>query len=136
MEFFPTSSVLNATITGKDNLPFSSKSNISDSCKKTEEEAVMSYMRSVYLTKGQSLLNNFRSKDPLRTAPAQIDDNDRLRAEELRKLNLLAVNKSSIKESVTPSATELNSGSFSDNNGGVPMVVSEEIVSQISNLSQ
>lgn len=68
--------VVKDNIVGKENIPSTSKPNDTSNDNKAEEEAVMEYMKSMYRTHGENLLNKFRNLEPIRSALSHIDQND------------------------------------------------------------
>lgn len=71
---------VNIVATGKENIPSTSyqitKSNGSKADNKAEEEAVMAYMKAMYMTHGENPLNRFKNLEPIRSALSHIDQND------------------------------------------------------------
>lgn len=59
--------------TGKENIPSTSRNESDDAIMKAEEAAALAYMKNIYMTKGQILLNKFRSKGSIRTAEANME---------------------------------------------------------------
>lgn len=72
-------------ILDKENIPLSSVQNMFAEKKHPDEEYIMEYMKTMYKTHGENLLNKFRSGGPIRMALGQVDENDKVRAELLKK---------------------------------------------------
>lgn len=114
---------ININGTGKENEPSSSTNPDPNSMetKAGEEEAVLEYMKTIYKTRGETLLKKFRSEKSLREALAVIDDNDKNRALALRQVD---------------QAQQQQAVNQSENNGRGPMEDKEGVISQTStNLS-
>lgn len=87
---------------GKENIPSTSQQVVIDEKKEKEEEVVLTYMKTMYQTHGENLLNKFRSDESIRTSLRQVDNADRLRAETLKKnsfVNGKKADNSNISES-------------------------------------
>lgn len=71
-------SVPKSTVVGKENDPSTSTSVSTNSKEEinTEEQFMLDYMRTMYRTRGESLLKKFRSEESIRKALAVIDEND------------------------------------------------------------
>lgn len=70
---------------GKENTPSSSTSSFKTEGNKAEEEAMLAYMKAMYQTHGENLLNKFKSMEPIRNALGHIDNNEKTRNESLKK---------------------------------------------------
>lgn len=93
-------------------------------------------MKTMYLTHGENLLSKFRSIEPIRTALGQVDENDRLRTEALRKVAscsdrkmVSAVNSATTVKNIDRAKT-IEQGEFA------PMDASKDIVPQATPHSQ
>lgn len=121
---------------GKENVP--SSSNMSDIKENShpDEQAVLAYMKTMYKTHGENLLNKFKSFGPIRIALGHIDNNDTHRGEGLQPSLVTEknLNKSNGNQSPSTSMTS-NSVKQIDNGDKSPMDASEEVVPHKSNLS-
>lgn len=113
---------------GKGNIPSSSNQASHDVNKQAEKAAIMAYMKSLYHTHGENLLNKFKNADPIRNSLCQIVDSDKIRAEGLGKMTILG-NILKTSGSISPSRGKTN-----DNGDVASMKASERVISQHQNL--
>lgn len=115
-------------LTNKENIPSLQQQHLIDEKNQKEEEAVWAYMKNMYKTHGESLMNRFRNVDPIRKAPAHVDENDKARAELLRSKAVgIAESKVAGQSSCT---TNLNKGKQDDQGECSPMNATENVVPQ------
>lgn len=81
----------------KENIPPSNHQNVFVEKKHPDEEYIMDYMKTMYKTHGENLLNKFRSGEPIRIALGQVDESDKARAELLREAATDAISKMNIE---------------------------------------
>lgn len=116
-------------------MPSGKPQDLLDDKKKQEEMSMLEYMKSMYQTHGMNLLNIFRSGESIRIALGQIEDNDRLRAEQLRRLGLLQENVTRISGTSSSGNLGYRTNSVTANGEASPMDAIEGVVPHTSKIS-
>lgn len=121
--------------TRKEIMPSSSNMNNAKQIQAKEEQAVLDYMKTMYKTHGENLLNKFKNMESVRTTLEQVDNNDRSRGD---TSNIpISPNRSPSKSKSAQSSRNTSNERCVQVDQGVssPMVMVEDLIPSNPNLS-